>query len=126
MLLFGSHGVHENTLYYKSTLDTAVTEKCMEELRKTSYREVTVMTTAYTMGDNYTPSTIMANGEVPHVGAVAYNRVPLGTTLIIDGNTYVVKDRAWDDDVVDIYMDTYDDCVSYGVKEKTVKIKEEI
>ena len=83
------------------------------------------MTTAYTLGDDYTPSTIMANGEVPHVGAVAYNRVPLGTTLVIDGKSYVVKDRAWDDDVVDIYMGSYEECMEYGVQRKTVKIKEE-
>lgn len=115
----------EPELYFRSSLESTQFEVAMEELRKPRYREVDVMTTAYTLGDNYTPNDIMANGERPYVGAVAYNSVPLGTTLVIDGKTYVVKDRAWDDDVVDIYMESYDECMKYGTKVRTVRIMEE-
>ena len=34
---------------------------------------------------------VMANGEYPHVGAVASNDFPLGTVLSINGSRYVVK-----------------------------------
>lgn len=38
---------------------------------------------------------VMANGEYPHVGAVAVSdrSIPLGTIVLIDGKEYVVKDR---------------------------------
>jgi len=38
---------------------------------------------------------VMANGEYPHIGAVAVSdrSIPLGTVLEINGTEYVVKDR---------------------------------
>ena len=86
---------------------------------------VEVITTAYTIGDGYTPSTVTASGETPYVGSCAYNNVPIGTLLEIDGRLYVVNDRAHEDNVVDIYMDSKEDCLEYGKQIKIINIIEE-
>ena len=64
----------------------------------------------------------MANGERVHVGAVAYNDVPLETKICIDRREYIVKDRYGYDGVVDIYMSTVSDCLQYGRRLKVIKI----
>ena len=87
-----------------------------------NYRTITVKTTAYTAGDGDTPSTTMANGQEVYVGAVAYNGVPLGTKIEIDGNMYTVCDRVGSGGVVDIYMNSYNEAVQYGVQYKEIKI----
>jgi 3D (Asp-Asp-Asp) domain-containing protein len=86
------------------------------------YKMVTVKTTAYNCNDTYTPSTTMANGQQVFEGAVAYNNAPLGARVEIDGNMYTVCDRVGSDDVIDIYMNSYQDAIQYGVKYKKVKI----
>lgn len=90
-----------------------------------SFYFVDVKCTAYSAGDGLTPSTTMANGEEVYVGAVAYNDVPLGTKIEIDGAVYTVCDRVGSDGVVDIYMNTVDECFDFGVQYKTVKIYNE-
>ena len=92
---------------------------------KVTYREIYVKTTAYTLGDDWTPNEVMANGEIPFVGACAYNRVELGTVLEIDGGEYIVLDRCADDDTIDIYFNTEEDCENYGIQWKTIRIREE-
>lgn len=83
---------------------------------------VDVTCTAYSAGDGLTPSTTMANGEEVYVGAVAYNDVPLGTRIEIDGMIYTVCDRVGSDGVVDIYMNTIDECFEFGVQDKRIKV----
>lgn len=85
---------------------------------------ITVEVTAYSVGDGMTPSDTMANGEKVHVGAVAYNDVPLGTKIMIDGKVYTVKDRMEDDGVVDIYMDSITEAIKHGRKVKNILILE--
>lgn len=97
-----------------------VEETIVEEIE--DYIVRTMLVTAYTVGDGYTPGTIMANGQEVFVGAVACNDYPLGTKIHIDGNEYVVADRMLEDGKVDIYMDSYEDCMNWGVREKEVKI----
>lgn len=67
--------------------------------------------TAYTHTGN-----CMANGEYPYVGACACNSLDLGTVVYIEGyGTYTVCDRGgMPDNVIDIFMDTYDECVEFG------------
>jgi 3D (Asp-Asp-Asp) domain-containing protein len=66
--------------------------------------------TAYTHTGNN-----MANGEKPYEGAVACNLVPLGTKIYIEGYGYfVVKDRIGHGSQLDIFMDTYDECIQFG------------
>ena len=79
-------------------------------------------TTSYTVGDGLTPSNIMANGEVAHVGAVACNFLPMGTQIRINGNIYTVKDRCGADDCIDIYMDSYEECINWGRRTVEVEI----
>ena len=57
---------------------------------------------------------VMANGEYPHVGAVASNDFPLGTVLNINGSNYVVKDRMAYNGVIDIFVDSYDEAINFG------------
>lgn len=87
-----------------------------------NYRTITVKTTAYTLYENETPSSTMANGQEVYVGAVAYNDVPLGSKIEIDGNMYTVCDRVGSDGVVDIYMNSYNEAIQYGVQYKEIKI----
>lgn len=64
----------------------------------------------------------MANGERVHVGAVAYNDIPLGTEIYIGDRRYVVKDRCAYDGVVDIYMSTVQECIEYGRRMEVIMI----
>lgn len=66
---------------------------------------------AYTWTGN-----VMANGEYPHVGAVASDDLPIGTKVRIGGKVYVVKDRFGGGytNRLDIYMDNHDECIQFG------------
>lgn len=103
-------------------LSSEVFEKDMERLR--SYYEVSVVVTAYAIGDGHTPGSIMASGKEVYVGAVAYNDVPLGTRVVIDGVEYTVEDRVGSDGVIDIYMSTTEDCAIFGRKLMKVYVLE--
>ena len=83
-----------------------------------------VKTTAYSELDDNTPGNIMASGKRVYEGSVAYNQLPLGTKIEIDGINYYVEDRCAYDNVIDIYMNTVDKCNQYGVQYKKVKVKE--
>lgn len=77
--------------------------------------------TAYTHTGN-----CMANGEYPYVGACACNSLELGTVVYIEGyGTFTVCDRGgMPDNVIDIFMDTYDECVEFGRRGADVYIVE--
>lgn len=62
-------------------------------------------------GQGYT-----ASGTVPQAGrTVAMNGIPFGTRLLINGGVYVVEDRGVPYGNVDIYHDTHDQALSFGV-----------
>lgn len=74
--------------------------------------------TAYTW-TGYT----MANGEYPYVGCAASCDFPLGTIINVEGiGTYVVKDVCPTSGVVDLYMNTYDECIAFGRRNASVYI----
>jgi len=50
----------------------------------------------------------MASGKRVYEGSVAYNQLPLGTKIEIDGINYYVEDRCAYDNVIDIYMNLCD------------------
>ena len=102
-----------------------VEHKEIEKHLGESFYYVDVKCTAYNEGNALCPSTTMANGEEVYVGAVAYNDVPLGTKVEIDGVVYTVCDRVGSDGVLDIYMDSLDACYDFGVQYKTVKVYSE-
>lgn len=70
-----------------------------------------------------------ANGEYPSKGyTIACNSLPLGTRVYIEGyGFYTVEDRGgMADNVIDIYLGDYDECIEFGVQEADVYlIKEE-
>lgn len=51
--------------------------------------------------------------------------IPLGTVLIIDGHEYIAEDTgsAVKGNVIDIYFDSHELAVEYGVQMKTIYIK---
>ena len=71
----------------------------------------------------------MANGKYPEYGYVATSdrTIPLGTEIIIDGETFIVGDRTalwvhqkWEVPTIDIYMD---DCsLDFGAERKEIII----
>lgn len=76
--------------------------------------------TAYTWTGNP-----MANGEYPYEGSVASCDFPLGTVLYIEGiGNCVVNDVCPTSGVIDIYMDTYDECVEFGCQSGEVYLEE--
>ena len=73
----------------------------------------------------YTGGYIMANGERPHVGAVANDVLPFGTIVRINGKEYVVKDRFGGNygiERFDIYMDDESSCWEFGRQYVDVEI----
>ena len=99
-------------------------DRAMEELRMPRYTEVSVLVTAYSIGDDATPGTIMASGKRCYVGAVAYNDAELGTKVVIDGVEYTVEDRMMISGYMDIYMDSRSEALDWGVQRKTVRVEE--
>lgn len=73
----------------------------------------------------YTGGYVMANGERPHVGAVANDVLPFGTVVRINGREYVVKDRfggGYGVERFDIYMDDESSCWEWGRQYVDVEI----
>lgn len=85
-------------------------------------RVITCEVTAYSIGDGYTPSDTMANGEHVYVGACACNFLPFGTQVRINGNIYTVADRSGVDGIIDIYMDSVEECNAWGRRTMEVEI----
>ena len=63
-----------------------------------------------------------ASGEKLHEGDCAMNGVPLGTEIMIDGETYVVKDRCGIENTVDIFKETEGGCHCERMECKEVSI----
>jgi 3D (Asp-Asp-Asp) domain-containing protein len=73
--------------------------------------------TAYSVGDGYTPGTIMASGKKVYEGAVANNCLDLGTKIKVNGKVKVVEDRMKSDrdcSHFDIYMATITEAKKFG------------
>lgn len=100
-------------------------EKKAQGISKNNHQNKQVIScrvTAYTVGDAYTPSDTMANGEKVHVGAVASYDLPLGTKVRINGVVYTVKDRCGVPGTLDIYMNSKQECMRFGKKYMEVEI----
>lgn len=119
----------EEQIYKTNSLEKELIEKELKEKKpqETSNKEqnkqvISCHVTAYTVGDSYTPSDTMANGEKVHVGAVASYDLPLGTKVRINGNIYTVKDRCGIPNTIDIYMNSKQECLRFGKKYMEVEI----
>lgn len=77
----------------------------------TRYRSITASITHYTHTGNPT-----ASGRMPVVGrTVACNFLPLNTSIIINGNKYVVEDRVGlDGNIIDIFVDSEAEAIQKG------------
>ena len=120
----------EEQIYKTNSLEKELMEKELEEKKtqETSNKEqnrkqvISCHVTAYTVGDSYTPSDTMANGEKAHVGAVASYDLPLGTKVRINGVVYTVKDRCGVPNTIDIYMNSKQECMRFGKRYMEVEI----
>ncbi len=66
-----------------------------------------------------------ASGVMPSAGrTVAMGGVPFGTKLIINGNVYVVEDRGTPYGHVDIYMNSHDSALQFGLQYADVYLAE--
>ena len=119
----------EEQIYKTNSLEKELMEKELEEKKEQGISKkqqnkqvISCHVTAYTVGDSYTPSDTMANGEKVHVGAVASYDLPLGTKVRINGNIYTVKDRCGIPNTIDIYMNSKQECLQFGKKYMEVEI----
>lgn len=89
----------------------------------------TMTGTAYTSGGKV--GSITASGTTVHVGVVAVDRsvIPLGTNVYVVSNDgkYVygfatAEDTGVRGNVIDLYMDTYSECIQFGRRQCTVYI----
>lgn len=85
--------------------------------------------TAYTTGGKV--GTVTASGTTVHVGVVAVDRdvLPLGTKVYVaasDGSYVygfaVAEDTGVNGNIIDLYMDSYNECIQFGVRDCTVYI----
>ena len=85
--------------------------------------------TAYTLASS--PNDITASGVVPYVGTVAVDLsvLPLGTRVYVtsaDGSWVygysVVEDTGVRGRIIDLYLDTYDECINFGVRDCVVYV----
>ena len=88
--------------------------------------------TAYTAGIGVV-DTVTATGTTVHVGVVAVDPrvIPLGSKLFIEGakgsyvyGVAVAEDTGVRGNVIDLYMNTYDDCINFGCRPLNVYILE--
>lgn len=80
------------------------------------------------VGTDYVQRT--KSGTVPTAGrtvSVDPDVIPLGTAIIIDGHEYIAEDtgNAVKGNTLDIYFDSHEAAVEYGVQKKTIYIKGE-
>ena len=69
-----------------------------------------------------------ANGNYPSKGyTIACNSLPIGTRVWIEGyGEFTVEDRGGKaDNVIDIYLGDYDECIEFGVQEADVYLIKE-
>lgn len=82
-------------------------------------------TTAYCYEDGGTSMTASGKqAQVDHTVSADLGVLPLGTEIYVDGQTYTVEDTGVHGNVVDIYLDSSESCVNYGVQYKNVYIIE--
>ena len=90
----------------------------------------TMKGTAYTAGEGKV-GTITASGTKVRLGVVAVDRkvLPLGSKVYVVSNdgkyTYgfaIAEDTGVRGNIIDLYMNTYNDCIQFGVRDCTVYV----
>lgn len=107
----------QRQIAYSQPTYTATTESSSSGSHAGTYE-----LTAYTWTGNP-----CANGEYPTDGiTIASNTLPLGTRVYIEGlGERVVQDTGgMGNGVIDVYMDSYDDCIQFGRQSADVYVLE--
>lgn len=77
--------------------------------------------TAYTWTGN-----TMANGEYPYVGCAASYDLKIGTKIHIEGmGDYIIKDKCPTPNIIDVYMETENECINFGRQIREVYVYNE-
>ena len=85
-------------------------EEYLGEFKLTAYCKCTKCVGVWSEGPT-------ASGVMPVEGrTVAMWGVPFGTSLLINGDVYVVEDRGTPYGHIDIYMEDHDRCINFGVQ----------
>ena len=107
---------------------------CLGEIRTTAYCTCVKCCGIWSsehpsrVGTDYVQRT--KRGTIPTAGrtvSVDPGVIPLGTAIIIDGHEYIAEDtgNAVKGNTIDIYFDSHEAAVEYGVQKKTIYIKGE-
>ena len=104
-----------------ATMAMATTDDGASFYYKNSF---TVEATAYTWTGNTT-----ATGTWPKVGTIAVDPdvIPLGTRVYVSGYGFAVAEDtggAINNYIIDLYMDTYEECIQWGRRQTTIYILE--
>ncbi len=104
----------------------------LENGQTVTFREKRTMRgTAYTAWENSKVDDITATGTTVRLGVVAVDKrqLPLGTKVYVVSNdgayTYgfaIAEDTGVRGNSIDLYMNTYEDCIQFGVRDCTVYI----
>jgi len=97
-----------------------------------TFHEIRTMEgTAYTAGESAKVDSVTATGTLARVGVVAVDKrqLPLGTKVYVVSNdglyTYgfaIAEDTGVRGNSIDLYMDTYQECIQFGRRDCTVYI----
>lgn len=111
-----------------TTESTEVSTECTEEVTEEENPLYSLPLGHYTLTAYEWTGNTCANGEYPTEGyTIACNSLPLGTRVYIEGyGFYTVEDRGgMADNVIDIYLGDYDECIEFGVQEADVYLIKE-
>ena len=119
----------EETKCENETTIEPSTEAETEVQPEAEYIEMTVTATAYcpclrcTDGDGLTATNTKATAG--RTIAVDPRKIPYGTEVIINGNTYIAEDcgGAIKENRIDIYFDTHEEALQFGIQKLTAYIK---
>jgi len=123
----GLYSTGDKSIATLSEIDTE--SKTLDASNGSEYsytRQINMIATAYTHSGNLT-----ATGRVARVGIVAADTsvIPFGTLVYITGAdgswTYgyaLVGDTGVKDNILDLFMDTYDECIQHGARKALVYV----
>ena len=119
-LIIGASGMFVSLEAPKLLETQSVTFENVPLAQKAEAKEAKTLSavfTAYSKGDGFTPSDVMASGKKVYEGAIACPRsIALGTIIEVQGKKYTCEDRMAlkNDGNFDIYMETRAEALSFG------------
>ena len=107
----------------KNHLVQEIEERSKPQASRGGGRQIPVRVTHYSAEE--TGSNITASGEAgtPYL-TLAYNGLPLGTHVRIDGKEYIIQDRVGRDGVADIFVNSTAEALSLGSYDTVMEVIE--